>query len=226
MDRTGITALHVCLWSMITGCNPMYAYKIQLTPEHRYFVDGVEYDGVTAILRAESFMPSYIPADLDWYIVRGTIVPAIPADLDWYLERGRMIHKATELYDKGILDESTVDERIQGYLDSWKHYRTGLPPYPAETIEIRLCDPLYQFAGTLDRWDLDIKSGQPERWHIYQIAAYAHLARVNGLSITPYQTVYLQEDGSRPLVVKHNRRELMKAGETFLCALNVHRAKS
>lgn len=182
--------------------------NITLTPEHRYFVDGVEYDGVTSILRAEGFMSSYIPADLDWFLERGTI-----------------IHKVTELYDKGILDENTVDERIRGYLESWKLFAVGRPFYDAETIEIRLCDPLYQFAGTLDRWDLDIKSGQPERWHIYQIAAYAHLARVNRLSITPYQTVYLQEDGSRPQVVKYNPRDLMRAGETFLCALNVHRAK-
>ena len=188
----------------------MYAYKkIELTPEHRYFVDGVEYDGVTSILRAEGFMSSYIPADLDWFLTRGT-----------------MIHKATELYDKGILDESTVDERIRGYLESWKLFAEGRPFYDGSAIEIRLCDSLYQLAGTLDRWDLDIKSGQPERWHIYQIAAYAHLARVNGLSITPYQTVYLQEDGTMPQVVKYNRRNLMQAGETFLCALNVHRAKS
>lgn len=186
--------------------------EVILTPEHRYFVDGVEHDGVTSVLRAEGFMSLFIPADLDWY-----------------LDRGTKIHRATELWDRDILDESAVDPRIAGYLESWKKYRYQQNPAPvvlgSEEAEIKLCDPLHRYAGTLDRIDCDIKSGQPERWHIFQIAAYAGLARVNKLPGSPNKTVYLQEDGSTARVIEYSPWQLRKALQVFLCALTVHRAK-
>lgn len=181
------------------------------TPEHEYFVDGVKFDGVTSILRAEGFMPSYVPPDLDWY-----------------LERGTMIHHATALWDMGTLDESTVDPRIAGYLESWKKYRqqdgSDVVLLRPDEVEIMLHDLVYQFCGTLDRHWCDIKSGGPERWHIFQIAAYAHLARVNKRH-GPDRTVYLDEDGNLPDVQIYKPADLRRAAETFLCALNVHRAK-
>lgn len=45
------------------------------------------------------------------------------ADRDFYLNRGTQIHRVTEMYDAGTLDESSVDPRIQGFLDAWKLFR-------------------------------------------------------------------------------------------------------
>lgn len=42
---------------------------------------------------------------------------------EYYLDRGSKIHLVTELYDRGQLDESTVDERIKGFLEAWKSFR-------------------------------------------------------------------------------------------------------
>lgn len=183
--------------------------EIILTDEHRYFLGGVEYDSVTNILRAEGFMSNYVPADLDWY-----------------MERGTMVHKATELWDQDKLDEESVDPRIRGYLESWKLFQIdrGKIYAPCE-IEIKLYDPIYQDAGTLDRIDLDIKTGQSERWHVFQVARYNKLAKINGRLEGPDRTVCLQEDGSYPKVKIYTPAELRRANETYLCCLNIYRAK-
>lgn len=188
--------------------------EIILTDEHRYYVDGIEYDSVTNILRAEGFMSNYVPADLDWY-----------------MERGTKIHKATEMYDKDMLLESSLIPKpgfydIRPFFESWKKYQIERSKtYAPCEIEIQLFDPVYQYAGTLDRIDLDIKTGQSERWHIFQVAAYNKLAKLNGRLEGPDRTVCLQEDGSYPKVKIYTPAELRRAYETFLCALNVYRSK-
>jgi len=45
------------------------------------------------------------------------------ADREFYLTRGAAIHTVTELLDREVLDESTVDERIKGFLNAWKNFR-------------------------------------------------------------------------------------------------------
>src|SRR3990172_5577557 len=183
-----------------------------LTDDHRYFIGYREYASVTAVLRAEGFMPMF--------------------DRPWYLERGKMIHSATELWDKGILDEATIDPRITGYLESWKKFKIGRGEYPAEAIEIKLYDDVYGDAGTLDRWDCDIKTGAPEPWHIFQIGEYYRLVGIHMklnknvcFPVKPNKNVYLQEDGSYPIIRTYAPSKLIEAGQTFLCALNVYPAK-
>ena len=179
--------------------------------KHEYRLDGKLLDNVTSVIREAGFMPSYTPADLEWY-----------------LERGRAIHKATELYDKGELDESTVDPRIFGYLKSWKTLNFKYHP---QHIEMPLCDPIYGYAGTIDRLPLlDIKSGQPEKWHRIQLGAYYGLCRAN-LTVKEFppaaagMCVYLQEDGSAPKVITHKYTDLHDALKIFHAALIVIRAK-
>ena len=147
---------------------------IELIEEtHEYIVDGIHYDGVTSIIREAGLMPSYSPQDLSWYLQRGTY-----------------IHRATELYDKGDLDEATLDPEIKGYVESYK--KLGLK-YTPDEIELRLADKIYQVAGTLDRPDYDIKSGSYAAWHVVQAGIYWHLKKVNGLDNKPINACYFKQ---------------------------------
>ena len=81
--------------------------------------------------------------------------------------RGKYVHLATELYDKGTLDDSTVHEEIRPYLDAWIKFRkdTGFKPRIIEEI---VYSKKYGYAGTVDRIGplykietvVDIKSGE------------------------------------------------------------------
>lgn len=131
-------------------------------------------------------------ADKHEYRWNGRVIPSVTTvikslgltNADWYTDdardRGQMVHLATALDDRGELDESTVDERIAGYLDAWRHWRkvSGLV---AEFIEQPVYSAELDYAGTPDRVGIanglptivDIKNGQPECWHPLQTAAYA-----------------------------------------------------
>jgi hypothetical protein len=178
---------------------------IFLTDDHRY-VDaetGAEYPGVTST------------------IFRAGLMGFVPSD-NWYLQRGTAVHEATELYDYGVLDESTVDLRIMPYLDAWKKYRadTGFAPDP-NFIERIGVDEVLRYAGTLDRNGLDIKSGAPAPWHILQAAAYWHLDVANK---APWHAVYLHDDGTYKIKV-YSPAELYAAFGVFCGALTVFNFK-
>lgn len=172
---------------------------------HTYSEDGIIIPSVTQILKAEGFIDTSF------------IDP-------WYAERGQAVHRATELYDESILDESTVDPRIQGYLEAWKKYRqdTGFIP---SLIEKKMVHPVLKYAGTIDRNSLDIKSGSPAPWHILQASAYEDLLLAN--TDTPSRgwiDVYLQEDGNykiKPFSVI----DLYNARKIFQAALAVYNWK-
>lgn len=101
--------------------------------EHKYFVDGVEIPSVTKILSPiQDF--SMVPHDV---LARAA-------------EFGINVHKACELYDKGTLDESSLDENLVPHLGGWKAFlsATGFKP---EMIEKKVYCDKYKYAGTLDR---------------------------------------------------------------------------
>lgn len=175
--------------------------KIILTDDHRYVDEetGNEYPGVTSIIKSAGLM-GYMPDD------------------PWYMERGSAVHSSTELYDKGTLDDSSVDPRISGYLLAWKRYRDDSQFVP-EFIEKIFYHPVYCYCGTPDRNGLDIKTGSPAPWHILQGAAYKNL------SDSPvWKTIYLQEDSGYK-VVTYNYFELREAFKIFTSALAIHNWK-
>lgn len=181
---------------------------------HEYWLGDRRLPNVTSVLQAENFTPSH-----EW------VDP-------WYLERGAAIHRATELYDKGVLDEGSVDPRIRGYVESYKKFLHT--PYAG--IELRLCDPIAGYAGTLDRLTvdgvlIDIKSGTAQAWHVFQLGGYFGLCKGgSGGVVTPIvqaHSLLLQKDGSPPKVGRvYTLADLIDARQTFLCALRVHNAKS
>jgi len=132
-------------------------------------------------------------------------------DDTWWTEFGRVrgsaVHKACELWDLGTLDPKTVDDRIQPYLDAWKRFTEEMEPawdFGEEPVH----DPLWKYAGTLDRLGhvrnqpratlVDIKTGDPGKATVVQMAAYANAAttRLPSAGLTPdLMAVRLQPDG-------------------------------
>jgi len=119
-------------------------------------------------------------------------------------KRGTYVHLACELYDKGTLDEETLDPALVPYLDAWKLYKsdTGLV---LDLIEKPLSSML-GFAGMLDRtgrmdgrkWVIDIKSGAVSWWAGVQMAAYKIMVeemRGNEQSIYSRTVVQLKPNG-------------------------------
>lgn len=155
-------------------------------------------------------------ADKHEYRWNGRVVPSVTGilkvvgliDSAWHTpeatERGSMIHLATALDDRGELDEASVDERIAGYLNAWRHWRS-VSGFEMHAIESPVYSTHYDYAGTLDRDGrhngsravLDIKSGSPEPWHRLQLAAYA-IARYGYATAAWVKriAVYVADDGS------------------------------
>ena len=97
--------------------------------------------------------------------------------------RGIAVHKATELYDKGTLDEESLDPRLEGYLGAWIAFRKETGFFPTH-IEYRGFSK-FGYAGTLDRIGvtdagatvlLDIKSSMfvPD-WIGLQLGGYLQI---------------------------------------------------
>jgi len=96
------------------------------------------------------------------------------------LERGTAVHEATQFYDEGDLDESTLDPVVVPYLDGWKKFRadTGCE---IVFIETDVEHPTLFYKGRPDRglivndrfFITDIKSGSVAFWHRIQLALYA-----------------------------------------------------
>lgn len=127
-----------------------------------------------------------------------------------HLQRGTAVHRASELHDKGTLNESTVDDRIRGYVDAWESF-AQIWGYEWDAIETPLADPDLGYAGTPDRIRLgdcsrhrgriivlDIKTGKsprpPRGWEI-QTMAYARLFGERAAMRALRLAVQLKPDG-------------------------------
>lgn len=97
-------------------------------------------------------------------------------------DRGTAVHKATELFDLGMLDHTSISDEVKPYLDAWIRFLLDHKGDPIDIEQLVYHDGL-AYAGTLDRRMLvdgvesivDIKTSKT----IYptvgpQLAAYAH----------------------------------------------------
>jgi hypothetical protein len=197
--------------------------KLICTEEHRYYhVDDEgrkvrEFDGTTTIIQLEGGMPG-----IEFCSPRAA-------------ERGRMAHLATALFDLDNLDEEVpLDDEIKGYFESWKRFREAQTiQYAPQQVEVMMCDEVYGFAGTLDRLPLlDIKTGVYKKADLAQLGAYYGLCQANKIDRDLYmgpearKVVYLNEDGSFPMVDQYSVREVMAARDSFLMALGWNRFKN
>ena len=93
---------------------------------------GLKIPSTTTILREEGLTPDYFLVD------------------PYYKDRGRIIHKCTELCDKGDLDEYTVDPEVMPYLDAYITFKLDWHG-KITNVEERRYHPVYFYAGIIDR---------------------------------------------------------------------------
>lgn len=167
------------------------------------------------------------------YRVDGRVVPSVTqilvesgiVDTRWYNDEGRIrgtyVAEATALYDRGELDDATLDPALQPYVAAWARFLLD-SQFEIKMIERELFDCYGRFAGTVDRFGLlhgrdcvvDIKTGAGESWHGLQLAGYAELLKCPAAKRI---AVYLGDDG------KYSCREFSDRNDltVFNAALNV-----
>lgn len=148
---------------------------------HLYLVDGRPVRSVTQILKGQRII------DTKWFTEAARI-------------RGHLVHEITAMMD---LDKNeSINTRrwdLFGYIFAWKLFlkETG---FRCDEIErIVYCEDgdyagMYDRSGAIhgDRWLLDIKTGQHQRWHGLQLAAYTRAAQMEGYR---RGVVHLRENG-------------------------------
>lgn len=155
-------------------------------------------------------------------------------DVAWFTvearERGSAVHRACELYDRGILDFESLDARIEPYVRAYMAFRANRKEEKFEWIETPMMDQARVYAGTPDRilqsksravWDL--KTGGEQRWHSIQLAAYVHLFE-DEFTYDRF-CIYLKNDGSYQ-VRQFSKSEYFEDINLFNAALVIHDAKS
>lgn len=176
--------------------------ELLLDENHHYTLDGNPLDGLTSTIAEAGLIGNF-----------GT---------EWHMDKGTAIHLATELWDKGTLDESTVDPQIQGYLESWKRFRKDQNYTPIE-IEYRIVNSVLMVASRVDRIPLlDIKGGVPAPWHILQIAfQWATLTVEHPREwVSKPMDIYLDAEGGPPKVKVYNLMELKEAYKVYCSMLH------
>lgn len=98
---------------------------------HTFTANGKVIPSVTTVLKKAGMTPDYSFVD------------------PWYAQRGTYIHRATELWENGVLDEDTVDPLIAGYVDAYKACRRDFPVM-VMAQEVRLWHPVHCYAGIID----------------------------------------------------------------------------
>lgn len=133
---------------------------------HTYRLDGQVIPGVTSVLKSVGLLDySMIPQDV----------------LQAASRRGTAVHSAVELLDRGELDRSSIDPRLEGYIVAYERFLLESQFVPGH-IEHRVFNELHRYAGTLDRTGmlggtltvLDFKTGLVLPGHAVQLAAYAN----------------------------------------------------
>jgi hypothetical protein len=99
---------------------------------HEYQMDGQIVPGVTKIIN--HFFPIYSGIK----------------DLEWYSLRGQTCHKTIELYDRGVLDPTSVNAVIMPYLKQWKACKKALKIEVLENESI-LFSKRFRFGGIRDK---------------------------------------------------------------------------
>src|SRR3990172_2479587 len=77
-------------------------------------------------------------------------------DAEWYTEesriRGRFVHRAIMYEEREGLDDSSIDERLAGYVAAYRAFIRDVRPGPCLLLEMPLADPFLGFAGTPDQF--------------------------------------------------------------------------
>lgn len=182
---------------------------------HEYKIDGVKVPSVTQVLSDCNL--------INFDNVKQEV-------LDYACMRGVAVHKATEYFDKDMLDMNSVDDEVMPYLEAWIKFKEH---FKVEMLEIEkvVGSKKYRYAGTFDRVAkingslciVDIKTGGKQDAHAIQTAGYT-LAyyEMTGQKIKERMCVYLTNKGTYKLG-EHKDQRLEES--LFLSALGLYNYK-
>jgi hypothetical protein len=186
---------------------------------HAYRLDGRPVPGVTAVL--------------DPLLELWRVDPAL---LEAAAEFGSHVHQAVDLFNRGELDEESLDPALEPPLRGWKAFLRDTGTVILET-EQRVYHDRARYAGTLDNVGLmpgrrgrgevraliDVKSGVVPITVGAQTAAYEEARRSMGLAPCR-RRLCVQLKSEAPFYRVH---ELTEPGDfsLFLSALNIYRFK-
>ena len=128
----------------------------------------------------------------------------------YHATRGTYVHKAIELWFKGVLDFKTVDDTIKPYLDSFITFQNKANIKPV-LLEERFADKNISFAGTVDivgkvkgkTYLFDIKTGQKQDSYNAQMAGYKKLLNDNDINIDGIYILDLKPAGCKVIKVEN-----------------------
>jgi len=127
-------------------------------------------------------------------------------------EFGRVVHRVTELNDRGTLDQYQYDHAVDPWLNGYRRFLAEFKPV-WKIIEAPMLSKAWGFAGTPDRIMsfngkiavLDIKTGSPNVSHELQTAGYSILFEENFKErVRQRWSLYLMPDDFR--LVEHAGR--------------------
>ena len=142
-------------------------------------------------------------------------------------EFGTHVHMATDLFDKGVLDEPALDPHLAPYLAAWKIFLRDTRAV-VDASEVRVVHAKLRYAGTFDKavhWKkrgvlrtalIDIKSGEVPRTVGPQTAAYAE---AHPFKFAERYCLQLRGDATYRLTRLTDPTDW----SIFLSALNLHR---
>ena len=99
---------------------------------HLFFYQDKPVPSTTHILKTMGLYPDYSFVD------------------PYYLTRGSYIHLGTEYFDKGTLDESSLDPEISPYVEQYALVKPYFP-FDIVGIEVKKVHPRLLYAGIIDR---------------------------------------------------------------------------
>lgn len=116
-----------------------------------------------------------------------------------HAQRGRAIHAAIAEWER----EKQVNADYPEYVAAWINFCEA-ESFEPKTIEIPIYHQVFMYGGTPDSIGMvrdgtivvDIKTGQPERWHELQLVAYGDMVGVDLKGSPGLMCVYLKKDGS------------------------------
>lgn len=179
--------------------------------DHSYRIDGIPVPSVTQVMQSANLVDySKIPKD----------------KLEAAQKFGTAVHKATELYDRGILNFKTLHPNIVPYLEGWISFRRDFD-VNIIGIEKRVGSALYMFAGMLDRklgidgkrWIYDIKTAHED--HPATAIQTAGYELADGESIMNRGSILLKPDATYHVTQYKNKKDRA----VFLSCLSIHNWK-
>ena len=195
---------------------------------------------MNAALQFDEATHTYTVGGEKWPSVTTILDPLLELDgipraaLEAAAQFGHHVHLATDLYDKGTLDEDALDPHLKPYLAGWKAFlrESGAVVLASE---VRVSDRMLKVAGTLDklvRWKfnrryiLDIKTSAVVPWTVgMQTAGYRELYAdtfCTSLPVEPLSAtrlcVHLKPEGVYKLYVLDDSRDR----NDFISAVNFH----